>query len=131
MESKIQKLREEVKRGSIPAAFSLAEAYKWGYYGEIDAHRAARMYRICCRSKDRALSAAGYFNLGNLYYFGYLSQGEVGEEEKKKAFDCFMKSVLCHPTPEAFSRLGDMYRYGHYVEQNEGIARGLYLKANA
>ena len=131
MEERIKKLREEVKKGNIAAAFSLAEAYKWGYYGDANPQRAAIMYRICCRSKEKKMAAGGFYNLGILYYFGYLSEGEVGEKEKKMAFDCFLKSVLCHPTPEAFSKLGDMYRYGQYVEKNEGIARKLYLKANA
>ena len=131
MNEKLKLLREDVKKGSIEAAFRLAEAYKWGYYGEPDPGRAAAMYRICCRSKRPAFAAAGYYNLGNLYYFGYLSEGEIGEREKKIAFDCFMKSLLRYPTSEAFSRLGDMYRYGQYVEKNEVIARGLYQKANA
>ncbi len=131
MEDRIRLLREEVKKGNIAAAFRLAEAYKWGYYGDVDPHRAARMYRICCRSKDKVLSAEGYYNLGILWYFGHLSDGEVGPRETKMAFQCFLKSVLSHPTPEAFTKLGDMYRYGQHVEKNERIAMGLYRKANA
>lgn len=129
MDERICALKEQVKKGSVSAAFSLAEAFKWGYYGEPDPRRAARMYRICCRSKNAKVASQGYLNLGILYYYGYLS--EEGEGDVKKAYLCFLKSVLAHPNPEALTRLGDMYRYGQHVEKNEGVAMNLYLKANA
>ena len=47
----------------------------------------------------------------------------------RRAFDCFMTSALLLPGKEALSRLGDMYRYGQYVEQNDKVAMRLYLKA--
>ena len=131
MADKILKLKEEVKKGSIPAAFSLAEAFKWGYYGDSDPQRAARMYRICCRSKDRRLASLGYLNLGVLYYYGYLSDGEEPEKDARRAFRCFMKSAMTCPNSAALSRLGDMYRYGQYVPKDERVACSLYLKANA
>ncbi len=131
MDERMTSLKEQVKKGSIPAAFSLAEALKWGYYGETDPMRAARMYRICCRAKDKKMSAAGFLNLGILYYYGYLSDGSEPEKDAKNAFSCFLKSALTYPNKDALSRLGDMYRYGQYVPKNEGVALSLYLKANA
>ena len=131
MKDRLEKLKEEVKKGSVAAAFSLAEAFKWGYYGDADPNRAARMYRICCRAKDKKTAALGYYNLGVLYYYGYLSNREEPEKDAKRAFDCFLKSAMTSPNSAAFSRLGDMYRYGQYVEKNERIAMKLYLKADA
>ena len=131
VKDKILELKEEVKKGSIPAAFSLAEAFKWGYYGSSDPLRAARMYRICCRSKDKKMASEGYLNLGVLYYYGYLSDGQDPERDARRAFACFLKSAMTYPNRAALSRLGDMYRYGQYVEKNERVAGRLYLKANA
>lgn len=131
MDEKMESLKEQVKKGSITAAFSLAEALKWGYYGASDPKSAARMYRICCRAKDKKMASMGFLNLGILYYYGYLSDGIDPEQDAKSAFACFMKSVLTYPNKDALSRLGDMYRYGQYVQKNEGVALSLYLKANA
>ena len=132
MIQKIEMLKEEVKKGSIPAAFRLAEAFKWGYYGDADPIRAARMYRICCRSKDKKLASLGFLNLGLLYYYGYLTKNEADKKRTTAlAFDCFLKSAMLDRNPSSLTRLGDMYRYGQHVEKNEGIALELYLKANA
>jgi TPR repeat protein len=132
MDERLTELLERVKKGSVSAAFDLAEAFKWGYYGLRDPRRAARMYRICCRSKDKELASRGYLNLGLLYYYGYLSpEEENGSEDARHAFGCFMKSALTFPNKAALTRLGDMYRYGQYVEKDEGVALRLYLKANA
>jgi len=131
MADRIKELKEEVKKGNIRAALSLAEAFKWGYYGGSDPHGAARMYRICCRSRDKKTASLGFFNLGNLYYCGYLSHTEEErEKDRRRAFDCFMKSAMLDENPSALSRLGDMYRYGQYVPKNEVISLALYGKAS-
>jgi len=129
MDERLKQLKEEVKKGSISAALSLAEAWKWGYYGDPDPIRAARMYRICCRSKDRKTASIGYYNLGVLYYYGYLSAD--GSGDLPRSFDCFLKSAMLFSNREALRRLGDMYRYGQHVEKNEKVALSLYVKANA
>jgi TPR repeat protein len=131
MDERITVLKNRVKKGDVSAALGLAEAFKWGYYGGADPRRAARMYRICCRSKKPELSSVGYLNLGILYYYGYLSDGEDPIMDAKRAFTCFVKSAMIHPNREALTRLGDMYRYGQHVEKNESVAMHLYLKANA
>ncbi len=132
MADRIKELKEEVKKGNIRAALSLAEAFKWGYYGGSDPRAAARMYRICCRSKDKKMASLGFFNLGNLYYCGYLSQSdEERSRHRAKAYDCFMKSVLLYENASALSRLGDMYRYGQYVKKDEKISLALYDRAGS
>lgn len=128
--SEMTRLMEDVKRGNISAAFSLAEGFKWGYFGACDPRRAARMYRYCTRSKDKKTASLGYYNLGVLYYYGYLSPENDTALEERKAFDCFLKSVLAFPLPQALRRLGDMYRYGQYVRKDDAVAMALYVKAD-
>ena len=128
MNQRMKNLKNEVKKGNLRAALSLAEAFKWGECGESDPRRAAGMYRICCKAKDKKLASQGYYNLGLLYYFGYLN--ENGEGDPHRAFDCFLQSAILSPTKEVLCRLGDMYRYGQYVERDESRALSFYLKAN-
>lgn len=130
MENTLKALKEQVKKGSISAALTLAEGFKWGYFGGCDPKRAAAMYRICCRSKDKRTAAMGYYNLGILYYHGYLLEEDEEEKRRRLAFSCFLKSALLYHTPDALRLLGDMYRYGQYVEKDEDIAMSLYLRAN-
>lgn len=130
MDDRYQMLKAQVKKGSISAAFSLAEGFKWGYFGAPDPARAARMYRFCCRSGNKETAAKGFYNLGNLYYYGFLLNEEEREKSLRLAFSCFVKSALLHHSPEALVRLGDMYRYGQYVQQSESTAMNLYLRAN-
>lgn len=130
MTERLNELKTQVKKGSTAAAFTLAEGFKWGYFGAADPHRAARMYRFCCRSGNKSTASRGYYNLGNLYYYGFLLNREEREKELRLAFSCFVKSALLSHNPEALLRLGDMYRYGQYVEQNENTAINLYLRAN-
>ena len=127
MDERLIKLKEEVKKGSVSAALSLAEALKWGYYGDSDPHRAARMYRICAHARDKKIASIGFYNLGVLYYHGYLSPD--GAIDARRAFACFLKSAMKSPNAKALSLLGDMYRYGQYVEKNEEIAVSLYGRA--
>ena len=123
-------LKEQVKKGSIAAAFAMAEGFKWGYFGAPDPGRAARMYRYCCRSGNKQTAAKGFYNLGNLYYYGYLLDEDQREKQLRLAFSCFLKSAMLFHSSDALVRLGDMYRYGQFVEQNEGTAMSLYLRAN-
>jgi len=128
MENSLKILKEQVKKGSISAAMTLAEGFKWGYFGGSDPRRAAAMYRICARSKDKKTKALAFYNLGLLYYHGFL----LPEEEEKShrlAFACFLKGAMLFHAG-ALRLLGDMYRYGQYVDKNEEIALNLYLKAS-
>ena len=130
MENNLKVLKEQVKKGSVSAALALAEGYKWGYFGMSDPRRAAAMYRICCRSKDKKTSALGYYNLGVLYYHGYLLPEEEAAKSRRLAYTCFLKSAMLDQRPETLRLLGDMYRYGQYVEKDDKIAMDLYLRAN-
>lgn len=130
MDERMKELKAQVKKGSIPAAFALADGFKWGYFGAPDANRAARMYRYCCRSGNKKTASLGFYNLGNLYYYGYLLAEEEREKALRLAFSCYLQSAMLSPNPEALLRLGDMYRYGQYVERSEDRALNLYVRAN-
>lgn len=129
MTDPVKSLREQVKKGSISAALQLAEGFRWGTFGESDPKRAAAMYRICCRSQNQKIASLGFYQLGNLYYHGYLTNQEQKEEGLRRAFSCYLKSVMLSPNPNALRKLGDMYRYGQGVTRNERLALSLYLKA--
>ena len=125
MQKRMKVLEEKANGGDYTAAMKLADALKWGYYGEASPARAMALYRRCTAAPSRSVAAAAWYNLGVYYYYGLLED----RADVQKAFDCFMKSALLIPGREALSRLADMYRYGQYVEQNETIALRLYLKA--
>ena len=130
MDERMNQLKAKVKKGSISAAFALAEGFKWGYFGAPDAARAARMYRYCCRSGNKKTASLGYYNLGNLYYYGFLLNEDEREKALRLAFSCFVQSAILAHNPDALLRLGDMYRYGQFVEQSEDTAFNLYVRAN-
>ena len=123
-QDRARRLEEQANAGDLEAALELADALKWGYYGEASPERSAELYRRCTASSCGRVAAKAYYNLGVFYYYGLLDEPDV-----HRAFDCFMKSALIRPEREALSRLGDMYRYGQYVERNEKVAMRLYLKA--
>ena len=123
-QDRMKRLAEQAEQGDLEAALELADALKWGYYGEASPERAMALYRRCTASSSGRIAAKAYYNLGVFYYYGLSDEPDV-----RLAFDCFMKSALIRPEREALSRLGDMYRYGQYVERNEKVAMRLYLKA--
>lgn len=106
---------------------NLAKAYQWGYFGETDALRAERLFRVCTHSRDKAIASESFYHLGNLYYHGLWDD----EADFFRAYCCFVKSVMLAPNRKAFVLLADMYRYGQFVEKNERIASNLYEKARA
>ena len=125
MKVRLKELEEKAQQGDYAAAMKLADALKWGYYGEASPARAMALYRSCTAAPSRKVAASAYYNLGVYYYYGLLEE----KADVRMAFDCFMKSALLLPGKEALSRLADMYRYGQYVEQNDKVAMRLYLKA--
>ena len=129
MNEKQKELKDMVKKGSVTAAYSLAEALKWGYYGGADYKASAAMYRICCRAKDKKMASEGYYNLGILYYYGYLLGEEQREKSRRIAYSCFLKSAMLSHHIGALNKLGDMYRYGQYVNKDERVALSLYVRA--
>ena len=120
-----ERLEKLAETGNYDAMLELAESLKWGFYGEVSPGRAAALYRRCAMAPSSAVRSRAYCALGVLYYHGLVD----GEADTRRAFDCFLKSVLLRPCPEALNHLADMYRYGQYVEKSESIALSLYLKA--
>ena len=129
MEERIRDLEQKIAAGSGAAALELAESYKWGYFGEVDFQKAEKIYRLCAKSKSRTLSSKGYYNLGLLYYHGFI--GDPEHPDREKAYRCFVQSSLLFPNRAALTLLADMYRYGQVVEKNDSVALTLYAQAAA
>ena len=125
MSKEKERLEKLAAAGDFEAMLALAESLKWGFYGEVSPGRAAALYRRCAMAPSAAVRSRAYCALGVLYYHGLVD----GEADVRRAFDCFLKSVLLQPCREALNHLADMYRYGQYVEKSESIALSLYLKA--
>lgn len=117
-----------MKKNFSPVNYSdalwTAHSYKFGINRDVDFAMARRLYRMCARSGDRKIASIAQYNLGIFYYYGF-----GVEKNQKKAFELFMKSVILYPNKDAYLILGDMYRYGQYVEADDKIAVGLYARA--
>lgn len=81
--------------------------------------QAIRLYRdITVSDCDDFFKAEAYYKMGCAY-------NDLGKGEK--ALSCFKKAagLNCH---EAFARIGDAYRYGNGIEQDDAQARKWYKK---
>ena len=112
------------------AALELAESFKWGIFGEVDFRAAERIYRRLTASRNASLSSKGYYNLGLLYYHGYI--GDPDHPDVHRAYRFFVKSAILAPNRAALTKLADMYRNGYYVEKDpqkyKEIIEELYRK---
>ncbi len=69
-------------------------------------------------------------NVQALINLGYCYQyGRSVKRDASQAYDCFLRAALISSAPEAYYKLGDMYRYGHGIQKDERIAGTLYEKA--
>ena len=127
MKNTEEALKEKMRRGNGQAALELAESFKWGIFGEVDFRAAERIYRRLTASRNAALSSKGYYNLGLLYYHGYI--GDPDHPDVHRAYRFFVKSAILAPNRAALTKLADMYRYGQAVEKNEKVAFTLYTRA--
>lgn len=124
METIVQ-LEKKLENGDLSAALMLGKIYEWGLSGETDLSLARAMFRRCAKSSDRRIASQGHYELGLFYYYG------LGvERDTEKAYRFFMKSVLVFPNHAALVKLGDMYRWGQYVAQNDSVSLSLYHEAN-
>jgi len=81
--------------------------------------QAIRLYRdITVSDCDDFFKAEAYYKMGCAY-------NDLGKGEK--ALPCFKKAtgLNCH---DAFARIGDAYRYGNGIEQDDAKARKWYKK---
>lgn len=107
-----------IDNGFYLAANNLGSMYYSGLYFNEDYNEAAKYYKMAA---DNGVEVA-YGNLGCCYYYG-------GNKDYKKAYEAFAEGAALFNNVECLFRLGDLYRYGYYVEKNENKAYYLYEKA--
>lgn len=120
----IQKVKEcyEIcaKQNNPLAALNLGTMYYNGRGLHQDFKKAAELYEIAAISGEkRALC-----NLGYCYYYG-----RHQEKDYNKAYEYFNSCALLHNDANSLYKLGDMYKNGIVVDQNEKYAFMLYERA--
>ena len=109
-----------LEMGSPIAALNLGSMYYTGTYLERDFKEAARLYHIAADAGEEEAIC----NLGYCYYYG-----RHQEVDYQKAYEYWTLGALLFQNPNCMYKLGDMYRNGYYVEQNEQHALHLYFVA--
>ncbi len=116
---------EGVRCGNQLACLNLGAIYNEGVLVKRDYERSAELYRIASEIEDdNAIAAMAITNLGYYYYYDF-----AGKQDYRKAFNCFLQGALRYSNANAYYKLGDMYRYGHFVDQDDKMAFELYMKA--
>ena len=109
-----------IDMGNPVAALNLGSMYYNGTYLERDYKEAARLYQIAADAGEEEAIC----NLGYCYYYG-----RHQEVDYQKAYEYWTLGALLFQNPSCMYKLGDMYRNGYYVEQNEQHALHLYFVA--
>ncbi len=107
--------QEEVENGSAEAANNLGALYYSGRGGVTDYNKALELYALAAARGDVAASD----NLGFFYY----DDGEYEKAFQYFAIGAFTGRLI------SMCMIGDMYRYGRYVEKNEKEAFSIYCQA--
>ena len=114
-----------VKEGSQLACLNLGAIYNEGILVKRDYEKSAELYRIAAESEeDNSIAAMAITNLGYYYYYDF-----AGKQDYQKAFNCFLQGALRYANANAYYKLGDMYRYGYFVDKDEKMAFEMYMKA--
>ena len=109
-----------IDMGNPVAALNLGSMYYNGTYLERDFKEAARLYQIAADAGEEEAIC----NLGYCYYYG-----RHQEVDYQKAYEYWTLGALLFQNPSCMYKLGDMYKNGYYVEQNEQHALHLYFVA--
>ena len=120
MERVVEVYEMLVEMGNPVAALNLGSMYYNGTYLERDFKEATRLYHIAADAGEEEAIC----NLGYCYYYG-----RHQEVDYKKAYEYWSLGALMFQNPSCLYKLGDMYRNGHHVEQNEHYAIHLYFAA--
>ena len=120
MEAVVRCYRLCVEQGSPSAALNLGTMYYNGTYLRRDYTQAFRLYEIAARAGDRRAIC----NLGYCYYYG-----RHQEPDYERAHHYYQLGALLYDDPNCLYKLGDLYRDGNYVEENEKYAVMLYFRA--
>lgn len=111
---------QDIEFDNAMAANNLASLYYGGRVGgKPDYEQAAKYYEIA----DRLGYSLATENLAYIYYYG------LGTDvDYEKAYLFFSKATLSGRY-EAMYKLGDMFRFGYYVEKNEHMTAFCYTRA--
>ena len=109
-----------VENGNPLAALNLGTLYYTGTYLERDYKKAAALYEIAAKAGERRAIC----NLGYCWYYGRHQAVDY-----ERAYSYFHLAVLLYDDPNSLYKLGDMYRTGKFVEQNDIFAVKLYFRA--
>lgn len=116
---------EGAELGIPMAALNLGAMYYSGDLIPRDYRRAFQYYKIAAeQNEEPQIAAIAYANMGYCYMYGR----DVPVDEAK-AYECFQKGSETYPYIVNFYKLGDMYRYGIYVVQNDIMAWKYYKEA--
>ena len=115
-----------VARNISRAMLNLGALHYNGVFVQRDFAKAVKLYKMAAGSDDSNVAARAICNLGYCYYYG-----RSIAVDKEKAFSYFLKGTLLYNDPNCLYKLGDMYRYGEYVEKSEKMAYTLYKKAHS
>ena len=111
-----------VARDHADCVTLLGTLYFLGTGLQQDFERARRLYQ---KAADLG-SASGTVNLAYLYFYG-----RGVEVDHVRAFQLFTRAATTADHPEAYWKLGDMFRQGIYVDKDDHTAFTLYQRAYA
>lgn len=103
------------------AVNNLGSMYYNGVYFDENRLKALEYYETAC---DMGCQLA-YSNLAFCYYYG----GNGVKVDYRKAFRYFSEGANLFNDPNCLYKVGDMYRYGKYVEENANKAFQMYVRA--
>lgn len=109
-----------IKKGDGMAMNNLGTMYYNGIHFKKDLKMAEKYYAMAC---EKGISVA-YGNLACIYYYG-----DDSVRDYAKCYEILMKGAVLFDNVECYMRLGDLYRYGKYVEKNDELAFRMYVKA--
>ena len=112
-----------MNEGNLTAALNLGAMYYGGEFIPRNFRKAIEYYKLAAKSDDDDTKIRALCNLGYCYYYG-----RDIPIDNEKAFNCFMRGALSNDANSLY-KLGDMYRYGRFVEKDEETAAFLYERA--
>ena len=124
MNEKILSCEREVNSGNPRAALDLGAIYYNGVDVDRDYQKAVLLYQRAMKSDDPEVASIAINNLGYCYYYGHGVEIDYG-----KAFELFTRGAILYRCPNCLYKLADMYRYGYFVAQDEGVAYHLLKEA--
>ncbi|MCL2201094.1 MAG: sel1 repeat family protein [Oscillospiraceae bacterium] len=107
------------------AMLSLGSLYYTGFFELEQDYSKARFYYEKAAELSELTDSWALNNLGYCYYYG-----RAGDVDYKKAFECFSYAAI-QGNANSMYKLGDMYYYGHHVENDVDAAFYWYTMAQS